>query len=142
MRLAILATHAIQYQPPWFRALAEHPEIDLEVFYCHRAMPSEQSNAGFGIEFDWDIPLLDGYQYRFLKNVSAKPTLANFRGLDTPELAGIIKQKRFDAVIINGWHYKSAWQAMRACWRPKTPVLARSDSHLHTDRGLMKRSIK
>jgi glycosyltransferase involved in cell wall biosynthesis len=31
---------------------------------------------------------------------------------------------------------------MRACWRTKTPVMARSDSHLHTDRGLMKRSLK
>jgi glycosyltransferase involved in cell wall biosynthesis len=140
--LAIIATHPIQYHAPWFRALAGHPEMDLKVLYCHRATPQEQASAGFNMEFDWDVSLLDGYQYRFLKNVSAKPTVANFRGLDTPEVAEIIKRERFDAVIINGWHYKSAWQAMRACWRTKTPVMARSDSHLHTDRGLMKRSMK
>ena len=142
MKLAILATHVIQYQASWFRALAEHAEIDLEVLYCHRATPRDQANAGFGVEFDWNLSLLDGYQYRFIKNVSAKPTVATFRGLDTPEIAEIIKRERYDAVIINGWHYKSAWQTMRRCWQTKTPVLARSDSHLHTDRGLIKRSMK
>jgi glycosyltransferase involved in cell wall biosynthesis len=141
-RLAILTTHAIQYQSPWFRALAMQPEVDLEVWFCHDASPAEQARAGFGVEFDWDVSLLDGYQYRFLKNVSAKPTVANFRGLDTPEVAELIRRGKFDAVIINGWHYKSAWQTMRACWQTKTPVLARSDSHLYTDRRLMKRSMK
>ncbi len=142
MKLAILATHAIQYQAPWFRALATEPQIDLEVWFCHDASSEEQARAGFGVQFDWDVSLLDGYQYRFLRNVSAKPTVASFRGLDTPEVAELIKRERFDAVIVNGWNHKSAWQAMSACWRTKTAVLARSDSHLHTDRGLVRRSMK
>src|SRR5437016_12991755 len=44
--------------------------------------------------------------------------------------------------MMNGCDYESSCQAMSACWQTKTPVLARSDSHLHTDRGLMKRSMK
>jgi glycosyltransferase involved in cell wall biosynthesis len=142
MRLAILATHAIQYHAPWFRSLAEQPEIDLEVLYCHRATPREQASAGFDVEFDWDVSLLDGYPHRFLRNVARKPSLSGFGGLDTPEIAAIIKQENFDAVIVNGWNYKSAWQAMRACWRTKTPVMVRSDSHLHTGRSLLKKAAK
>src|SRR6266568_2226352 len=104
MRLAILTTHPIQYQSPWFRALATQPEIDLEVWFCHDASSAEQARAGFSVEFDWDVSLLDGYRHRFLKNVAAKARVSTFRGLDTPEVAEIIKRERFDAVIINGWH--------------------------------------
>jgi len=142
LKLGILATHPIQYQAPLFRSLASHPEIDLQVWYCHNASKQEQAGAGFGVEFDWDVSLTDGYNHRFLRNVASNQTVANFGGLDTPEIAEIIKSEEFDAIIINGWHYKSAWQAMRACWQTKTPVLARSDSHLRTDRGLMKKSMK
>lgn len=134
-RLAIVTTHPIQYHAPWFRALALHPEIDPEVFYCHQATPQEQAQAGFGIEFEWDVSLLDGYTHRFLKNVSSRPGITGFGGLDTPEIKQIIERESFDAVLINGWHYKSAWQAMRACWKTKTPVMVRSDSHLHTKRS-------
>jgi glycosyltransferase involved in cell wall biosynthesis len=141
-RLGILATHPIQYQAPWFRALAEHTEIDLEVLYCHRATPQEQASAGFDVEFDWDVSLLDGYPHRFLRNVARKPSLHGFAGLDSPEISDIVKAANFDAVIVHGWNYKSAWQAMRACWRTQTPVMVRSDSHLHTERSFPKRAAK
>ena len=141
-RVAILSTHPIQYHAPWFRALAEHAEIDLEVLYCHRATPQEQASAGFNVEFNWDVSLLDGYRHRFLRNVARKPSLNGFAGLDTPEIRDIVKAENFDAVIVNGWNYKSAWQAMRACWRTKTPVMVRSDSHLHTERSFPKRAAK
>jgi glycosyltransferase involved in cell wall biosynthesis len=140
--LVILTTHPIQYHAPWFRALAEHPEIDLQVLYCHRATPQEQASAGFNVEFDWDVSLLDGYDHRFLRNVARKPSISGFAGLDTPEISDIVKAGNFDAVIVNGWNYKSAWQAMRACWHTKTPVMVRSDSHLHTERSFPKRAAK
>jgi glycosyltransferase involved in cell wall biosynthesis len=141
-RLAVLTTHPIQYHGAWFRRLAAEPGLDLEVLYCHNATAKEQADAGFGVEFDWDVSLLDGYPHRFLRNVSKQPGIAGFGGLDTPEIKDIIARERFDAVMINGWHYKSAWQAMRACWRTKTPVMVRSDSHLHTERSGLKRAGK
>jgi glycosyltransferase involved in cell wall biosynthesis len=141
-RLAIVSTHPIQYHSAWFRQLAFEPGLQVEVLYCHQATPAEQANAGFGVEFDWDVSLLDGYSYRFLRNVSQRPTIAGFRGLDTPEIDEILARERFDAVMINGWHYKSAWQTMRACWKTKTPVMVRSDSHLHTQRTGFKRAAK
>src|SRR6266853_188171 len=83
-RLALLTTHPIQYHAPWFRALAAHPLVDLEVLYCHKATPGEQASAGFGVEFEWDVPLLNGYRYQFLNNVSTRPSAGSFSGLDTP----------------------------------------------------------
>jgi glycosyltransferase involved in cell wall biosynthesis len=141
-RLAILTTHPIQYHAPWFRALSAHPQLELEVLYCHRATPREQAAAGFGFEFDWDVSLLDGYPHRFLKNAAAEPTINSFHGLDTPDIKRVVEQEQFDAVLINGWHYKSAWQAMRACWNTGTPVMVRSDSHLRTARSNAKQMAK
>ncbi|MBZ5628234.1 MAG: glycosyltransferase family 4 protein [Acidobacteriia bacterium] len=141
-RIAIVTTHPIQYQAPWFRAMAAHPALDLDVFFCHQATPSQQADAGFGVEFDWDVPLLEGYRYRFLNNVARNPSANYFRGLDTPEIGDIVREQRFDAVINCGWHRKSYWQSIRACWKTKTPVMVRSDSTLHTERSALKAAVK
>ena len=58
MRLAILASHPIQYQAPVFRLLAGR--VNLTVFYAHRASQIDQAKAGFGLGFDWDIELQYG----------------------------------------------------------------------------------
>ncbi len=139
IRLAIVTSHPIQYHAPWFRALAARSEIDLQVLFCHQASPKEQSSAGFNVEFEWDSSLLEGYQSQFLRNVATKPSIHGFSGLDTPDIGATIMGEGYDAVIVNGWHYKSAWQTIRAGWRTKTPVMVRSDSHLHSQRSSTKR---
>jgi glycosyltransferase involved in cell wall biosynthesis len=141
-RLAIVATHPIQYHAEWYRLLAAHPELEVHVYYCHRATPSEQANAGFGVEFDWDVPLLSGYPFSFLKNVARAPGHGRFGGFDTPEIKDIIRRREYDAVMVNGWNYKSDWQAIRACWKSEIKVLVRSDSHLHRQRGFFTRIAK
>jgi glycosyltransferase involved in cell wall biosynthesis len=140
--LAILATHPIQYQAPLFQALASRPELNVQVFFCRKATPREQAGAGFGVEFDWDVPLLDGYPYQFLPNVARRSSVGSFYGLDTPEIGAIVARENYDGVIVNGWHYKSAWQTIKACWRTGTPVLVRSDSHLNTKRHVLKKITK
>jgi glycosyltransferase involved in cell wall biosynthesis len=142
VKLAVVTTHPIQYHAAWFRSMARCADIDLEVFYCHRATPSEQAAAGFGVEFDWDVSLTEGYLHRFLKNVAERPSVGLFRGLDTPEINEILATEDFDAVMINGWHYKSAWQTMRACWKSNTPVMVRSDSQLQTERSGLRKAAK
>lgn len=134
-RLAIVSTHPIQYHAPWFRGLAAHPELKMHVYYCHKATPEEQARAGFGVAFDWDVPLLEGYPYTFLRNVANPADPGRFAGFDTPEIKSIIRSGQYDAVLINGWHYKSAWQAIWTCWRSDVKVMVRGDSHLHTLRS-------
>ena len=122
--------------------MASRPELDLRVYYCHQATPREQAGAGFGVEFDWDVPLLAGYPYTFLKNIADSPGHGRFGGFDTPEIKEIIRRHEYDAMLVNGWHYKSAWQAIWACWKSKVKVMVRGDSHLHTPRGIATRAVK
>jgi glycosyltransferase involved in cell wall biosynthesis len=141
-RLAIVTTHPIQYNAQWYRQLAAHPELDSHVYYCHQATPQEQANAGFGVEFNWDVPLLTGYPHTFLRNVAKAPGLERFAGLDTPDIREIIASRRYEAVMVNGWNHKSAWQAIWACWKSGVKILVRSDTHLHAERTLMTRAVK
>lgn len=141
-RLAILSTHPIQYHAPWFRGLAAHPDLDVQVYFCHKATPQEQARAGFGVEFDWDVDLLGGYPHSFLENIANPAGPGRFGGFDTPEIGKIIREKRYDAVLVNGWNYKSAWQAIWAAWQRGVKVMVRGDSHLLTKRTTAKRALK
>lgn len=140
MRVGILTSHPIQYQAPWFRALAA--AVDLEVFFCHRQSAAEQGRAGFGVAFNWDIDLLSGYRHRFLKNVAAKPGVNHFAGCDTPEIREVIRGGNFDGFIVSGWQLKAYWQAVRACRAARVPVFVRGDSQLRTPRSRLKRLLK
>jgi glycosyltransferase involved in cell wall biosynthesis len=127
-KLGVLATHPVQYHAPYFRALAAHPEVDLTVFYCMLPNPQQQG-VGFGVDFAWDIPLLDGYRHALLRNVARRPGLSRFLGCDTPEIAAAIRDGGFDAFLITGWNTKSHLQALRACRRMRVPALVRGESN-------------
>jgi glycosyltransferase involved in cell wall biosynthesis len=140
MRLAVVTSHPIQYQAPLFRELATR--LDLTVFFAYRATSQDQANAGFDVAFDWDIDLTSGYGSRFLTNVSRTPGPSHFFACDTPEIGGLLRKGRFDALLVMGWHLKTYWQAIWAAKTVGMPVLIRGDSQLGTPRGTAKRMAK
>jgi glycosyltransferase involved in cell wall biosynthesis len=112
------------------------------VYFCHNATAKDQARAGFGVEFDWDVDLLAGYPHSFLKNIASPAGHGRFGGFDTPEIGKFIREKKYDAVLVNGWNYKSAWQATWAAWQSGVKVLVRGDSHLLTERTAAQRAVK
>jgi len=139
-RVGVVASHPVQYQAPWYRALAER--CRLEVLYCHRQDAAGQAAAGFGEGFEWDTPLLDGYSFRWLRNVAREPSVDRFSGCDTPEIRQALADGGFDACIVNGWYLKSYLQAFHACRRLGIPVLSRGDSQLGGPRSSLTRAAK
>ncbi|MEK6334892.1 MAG: glycosyltransferase family 4 protein [Acidobacteriota bacterium] len=139
-RIGILMSHPTQYHTPWFRALAQRPEIRIKVFYCFQPDADSQGD-GFDVSFEWDVPTLEGYPHGFLKNVARRPGF-HFAGCDTPEIAKLVASDQFDAWLINGWRVKSEWQAIRACWKHKAPMMIRGDSHLLDHRSSQTRIAK
>jgi glycosyltransferase involved in cell wall biosynthesis len=142
MKVGLLASHPIQYLTPLLRELSTR--IDLHVYYAHNPSPKQQAAAGFDVEFKWDTDLMDGYSYTFLNNIAKEPDarVGHFWGCDTPGLHETIISESFDAFIVNGWYLKTFWQAVWACKRAGTPVLARGDSQLQTPRSWPQRMAK
>jgi len=118
MKLAILVSHPIQYLVPLYRHLSEDPDIDVTVYFCtdmgvNKAAHDEQ----FGVAIKWDIPLLEGYTHRFLRNRARRPRLGtHFSGVVNWDIISILRKERPDAILIPGWAYASyvigAWAAM------------------------------
>ena len=139
-RVAVVASHPVQYQAPWYRALAAR--VHLRVFFAHRAGPADQARAGFDVAFDWDVPLLEGFEFEWLENTAANPGIDRFFGCNTPGVGRALERGRYDAVVVNGWHLLTYWQAIRAARRSGTPVMVRGDSQLATARGLLLRGAQ
>lgn len=139
-RVAMVTTHPIQYQVPWLRMLSERNDIDLHVYFAMIPDATEQGRE-FGVSFEWDMPLLDGYSYSVLKNVSVKPSITEFGGCDTPEIGAVLAAEDYDAVIVNGWGTKTMLQALWACWRTKTPCIVRGEANGLRPRAWWKRTL-
>ena len=129
LRVAFVTTHPIQYQVPVFRELSRRPELDFTALFCQ--MPDARVQGdGFGVDFEWDVPLLDGYRYEVLRNIAKRPSVTAYRGCDTPEIAERIRRGGFEAIVVNGWVVKSCLQALRACRRLGIPCIVRGEANL------------
>jgi glycosyltransferase involved in cell wall biosynthesis len=139
-RLAIIASHPIQYHTPWYRALSS--KMDIHVFYAYKPSAQEHAAAGFNVPFEWDIPLLHGYPFTWLENKARQPGVDHFWGCNTPAIHEIIQRGDFEAILVHGWNLFSFWQATFAGKNRGIPVLVRGDSHLGSSRKSWKKVTK
>lgn len=140
VRVALLATHPIQYQAPWFQALAARPGLALRVFFG-MIPDAAQQGAGFGVGFHWDVALREGYESEVLDNVAPRPSLAGFAGCDTPRVAARLRDWRPDVAVLTGWQSKMLVQAWWACVRLRVPRVVRGESSALADRPRWKRAL-
>jgi glycosyltransferase involved in cell wall biosynthesis len=128
-RLAIVTSHPIQYNAPLFKMLASQAGLSVKVFYTLGSSYTSIEDKGFGKTIQWDLPILEGYEYEFLENVSQAATTSYFTGIINPFLIQKIKEYQPSAIIIYGWSFKSHLKVIRYFYR-KIPVYFRGDSTL------------
>lgn len=129
-RLAIISTHPIQYNAPLFELLAARKNIQLKVFYTWgNTVLQKKYDPGFGKAIEWDIPLLNGYDYEFLENTALDKGSHHFGGIDNPGIISALKQFSPDAILVYGWSFKSHLKVIRK-FKNKVPVWFRGDSTL------------
>ena len=139
IKLAIITTHPVQYNAPLFRLLTERNNIKIKVFYTWSQTASGvKFDPGFGKTIEWDIPLLDGYEYNFVENISAKPGSHHYKGINNPTLIKEIKEWNADSLLVYGWNFKSHLKAL-CFFKNKIPVLFRGDSTLLDEKPGLKK---
>ena len=141
-RLAIVTTHPIQYNAPLFAMLAERRKIAIKVFYTWgEDVLKKKYDPGFDKTIEWDIPLLEGYEYNFVNNVAVNKGSHHFGGIDNPTLIADIKSWGAHAVLVYGWRFKSHWKLLRY-FHGKLPLFFRGDSTLLSEVQGVKQLIR
>ena len=141
IRLAIIVSHPIQYFAPWYRELAQVPDIELKVFFCCDWGVKKYVDPGFKVEMAWDIPLLEGYPHEFLSLARPIQRLG-FRELDNPGVGAALDRFQPDVVKIFGYAHRTNWRAARWARRNRRPVLLYSDSNGQITPPMWKCAVK
>jgi len=140
-RLAIIVTHPIQYYAPIFELLTRRRQIEIRVFYTWGVQSTDKYDPGFGKKINWDLPLLTGYDYEWVKNTSAQPGSHHFKGIINPSLIHRVENYQPDAILVFGWAYHSHLKILRH-FKGKLPVYFRGDSTLIDERAGLKQLIR
>jgi len=142
MRLAVVTTHPIQYYAPLFRMLSMEEGIELKVFYTwSQSQLGAKYDVDFGKMIEWDIPLLNGYSFEFVNNVSKDPGVHHFNGIRNPELNREITKWEPDYLLVIGWNFNSHLSCMHY-FKGKMPVLFKGDSTLLDEKPGVKRFLR
>ena len=115
IELTFIISHPIQYYSPLFVEIEKSNKFsNFEVLYCTSETIEGAIDKQFNAHVKWDIPLLEGYKYRFLKNNALKPSMyQGFFGLVNLELISVLRKKKKGGIlVIPGWNYFSYVFAM------------------------------
>ncbi|HKX16590.1 MAG TPA: glycosyltransferase [bacterium] len=128
-RVAYLVSHPIQYQVPLLQRLAAHPEILLHVYYMDDQGVDRRQDQ-FGMPVQWDIPMREGYAWTLLRNRSPLHAADTALRFVHPEILGVLRRERYDALLVHGYAHLTEWLAFWGARRTRTPILLRGESTL------------
>ena len=140
-KLAIVSSHPIQYNAPWFALLNESNIVKPKIFYTWQQSQNDKYDPGFQKVIKWDVPLLIGYEYTFVNNISKDPGTHHFKGLVNPTLNSEIFEWQPDAILVFGWSFDSHLKCIRH-FHKKIPILFRGDSTLLDEQGGIKTFLR
>lgn len=139
-RVLAIASHPIQYQAPWFRALASTPSIDFSVLFMQQP-DSQEQGRGFGVAFTWDVPLLEGYRWRKVPQLRGRGGLHGFFAARVAHPRALLRELAPDVVLLTGWHVWPLVQMLLAAWWAGIPVIMRGESNALRRRPWLTRAL-
>ena len=98
-------------------------------------------DPGFKKEIEWDIPLLEGYEYEFLKNTAKEKGSHHYKGIVNPGIVKKINEWQPEAILVYGWKFQSHLKVLRH-FKNKIPVWFRGDSTMLDERKNLKSFFK
>jgi len=129
-RVLLISSHPAQYSAHQYRRQAAHPRLEILVAYCSLQGAEPALDPEFGVQVGWDVPLLEGYPWVQVPNWSPRPGLGRFFGLINPGLWKMVREGRYDAVVVfTGYRCASFWIAATAAKGHRTALLFNADAH-------------
>ncbi len=112
MKVAICAPSPIQHEIPLFQEMAKAASLEVVILYFSDI--GVTSFNSFGLKnITYGIPMLDGYTYKFIKNISPFKSFT-FRFIN-PDVTKELKKGQFDAVVLYGYYSPTHQLVMNYC---------------------------
>ena len=133
-RVTIIAPTCFYYQVEIFRQMANHPRIDLMVYFCSdESLKSQDVATMFNSSDEWGDrdTLLKGYRNQLLKNYSPTPSYLKWpTGLINLGIFGELRRTKPDAVILMAWSNPTWWISIITAFMFGSPVFYMTDANV------------
>lgn len=130
--LVFINTHPIQYFVPLYREIEKINFFNQKIIYLTNHGTNSKFDKEFNTKFKWDIPLLEGYNYDFIKNNSLSPGVYNgfFGVVNFSIIKKLYNLKKNTIVVVHGWSPLSCFASIvfskifgsKTCLRAETPL--------------------
>lgn len=105
-KIFIYSVNPVQYHAPIFKALSK--KLNILVGFGDSIGVIPFYNKELRTVIKWDIPLIEGYSYKFFKNYAKKNSRGFFSRINIGMFFHVIVNN-YDAVLIHGYDTISSW---------------------------------
>lgn len=136
MRVLVIHTHAVPYFVPSIRLLAREPGVEVRVLYGSKLGIDDTVDPTYGHAVQWKVPVLEGYDARFLERSGTRRPLDGFWSVWNPGFADAIDAFAPDVVWLQTYVYATPFFAHAYCRARRIPMVYRCESSLEHDRRI------
>ncbi|MBL6934960.1 MAG: glycosyltransferase family 4 protein [Alphaproteobacteria bacterium] len=140
-RTAILSYHPMPYHVAFYRAVHEDSRVAATVLFLDRYGVDGTFDPEFSTKVAWDQNLLEGFDYKFLKNFSFDRTRPMVMRIN-PGLFPEIIFGGYDAVLVTGYDTPSSHFAIWAAKLSGKKVILRAEADLTNPSTPLRRRLK
>jgi glycosyltransferase involved in cell wall biosynthesis len=140
-RLAIVASHPIQYFVPYYRALAQNAALDVRVLFASKIGIERKLDPEMGVEIAWKMDLTGGYAHEFLVEAD-RITRTGLRQVNNPSVTAALLRIQPEVVILHGYGMMTMLRALAWCRARRIPAIMTSDSSTHSTGPGLRRLLK
>ena len=139
-KIIFINSHPVQYFAPLYKYM-NLQGLPTACWYCSDETLKGHKDRQFNVDVKWDVPVLEGYAYRFFKNYSWKPSLYNgFFGLFNPAMITALFREPKSVVVVHGWAYFTNILVLIFARLAGHTVCLRGENPLNQERLKSKRS--
>lgn len=147
MKILIFVGNPTQYHSPIFREMTKIPNLEVEVLYASDVGVHPVFNPEIDSILRWDIPLLEGFKFRFFKNLSSRESKGFFSRVN-PTMGSYVYNSDADIVLIHGYDTFTSWivyicsclSSKRIFWRGETIGKGRNLGYKERIKGVVLRT--
>lgn len=132
-RLGVVFTHPTQHHGPLWRELSKQSNLSVKILYLSNENQGNGDRDLGSSSQAWDVDLLSGYEYDYLKGFSGKVPSKQNKQFISPSLIAEVSTKNFDAIFMQSFVNYSYRLTALLCKLRGIPLIMQNDASMMSD---------